>query len=269
MDAKEKLRDAGRYLKSLLTNSYFYLAVVALGIFAALSLVLVSKVIMPTYTRHSAFVTVPDLTNLSYDAAADILDDKDLTPDRRIAKFRPDLPKDVVVEQNPPVGTAVKPGRRIYLTINSGTTPTVVIPNVVDISIQEAKNRIISAGLRVIKTEPDPHPSPYVNTVTKVSPPPGATVDKGSDVILWYSTGMGSQYVDVPEVVGMTVSQARRTLYELQLRAVAIDATSDSDVVTRQSRAPGTRVREGFEIRLFTRDLPNSEASASASASNE
>lgn len=256
MDAKEKLQGAGRYLKSLLTNGYFYLAVVGLGLACVLGLVLLSKVLLPTFTRHSAFVTVPDVSNLSYEAAADVLERNKLTSDRRIVKFRPDLPKDVVVEQNPPTGTSVKPGRRIYLTINSGTTPTVVIPNVIDLSIQEAKNRVISAGLRVVRTEPDPHPSPYGNTVTRISPPPGATVDKGSDVVLWYSTGMGSQYVDIPDVVGMTISQARRRLLELKLRTVTIDATSDSDVVTRQSREPGTRVREGYELRLYTREPP-------------
>ena len=158
MDAKEKLQGAGRYLKSLLTNGYFYLAVVGLGLACVLGLVLLSKVLLPTFTRHSAFVTVPDVSNLSYEAAADVLERNKLTSDRRIVKFRPDLPKDVVVEQNPPTGTSVKPGRRIYLTINSGTTPTVVIPNVIDLSIQEAKNRVISAGLRVVRTEPDPHP---------------------------------------------------------------------------------------------------------------
>ncbi|NND71022.1 MAG: PASTA domain-containing protein [Rhodothermales bacterium] len=253
MDIKRLPARAGRYLKSLVTNGYFYIALLGIGAFCALSLLIVSKVVMPVYTRHSSFVSVPDLTNLSYEDASRILESNDLTPDRRSGKFRPDLPRDVVVEQNPPFGTDVKPGRRIYLTVNSGTVPTVVVPNVVDLAIQEAKNRLISAGLRVVETRPDPIPSPYRDTITRTSPPPGATVDKGSEAILWYSEGMGSQYVNVPDLIGMTVNQAERTLFELRLRSIAVDATAATDSIRRQSHAPGTRVREGFEVRLFTK----------------
>lgn len=252
MDILGSLKKTGRYIFSLATNGYFYLALIGLAAFGALSLAFVSKVAMPTYTRHSSFVTVPDLTNLSFEEASSVLESNGLRPDRRTVKFRPDLPRDVVVEQNPPIGTAVKPGRRVYLTVNSGTVPTIVVPNVVDLSIQEAKNRMISAGLRVVETRPDPIPSPYGDTITKTSPPAGATVDRGSEAILWYSTGMGSQYVEVPNVVGMTINQAERTLFEMKLRSIAVDATAATDSVARQSHTPGTRVREGFEIRLFT-----------------
>ena len=252
MDIKRLPGRVGRYLKSLLTNGYFYVALAGLGVFCALSLLFVSKIALPAFTRHSSFVSVPDLTNLSYEEAARVLERNDLTPDRRIAKFRPELPRDVVVEQNPQVGSSVKPGRRVYLTVNSGTVPTVIVPNVIDLAIQEAKNRLTSAGLRVVETRPDPIPSPYRDTITRTSPPPGATVDKGSEAILWYSEGMGSQYVDVPDLVGMTVNQAERALFELKLRSIAVDATAATDSVRRQSHAPGTRVREGFEVRLYT-----------------
>jgi beta-lactam-binding protein with PASTA domain len=116
----------------------------------------------------------------------------------------------------------------------------------------------MSAGLRVLEVRPDPHPSPYRDTITKISPPPGSSVDKGSDTILWVSEGMGSQYVDVPNLIGMTVNQAERTLFELKLRSIAVDATAATDSVRRQSHAAGTRVREGFEIRIFTFDRGSS-----------
>ena len=76
-----------------------------------------------------------------------------------------------------------------------------------------------------------------------------------SGVTLWYSRGLGDRYVVLPDVTGMTISEARRTLLRRRLRAVVLDRSEEVEdpVVLRQSREPGTRVREGFELRLFTK----------------
>jgi len=112
-----------------------------------------------------------------------------------------------------------------------------------------------TAGLVVRSEEPDPIPSPYENTVTKQRPEAGERVDQGSAVTLWYSTGLGSEFVEVPDVVGLPARLAAEALLELRLRSVVVDAAEQDSLVVRQSRPPGTRVREGFEIRLFVREI--------------
>ena len=75
-----------------------------------------------------------------------------------------------------------------------------------------------------------------------------------STVTLWYSTGPSDTYEMVPDVVGLTVREARQVLLGNKLRALAVgvdEQDADEMTVLRQSREPGTRVRGGYEIRLF------------------
>ncbi len=240
-----------RYLVSLASNSWFWGGLVAFLALGVVLLMTFDRIIMPSYTRQEVSIAVPDVENVPFENARRLLEARDLHVERVVQRYNPNIPQETVVDQNPPPNTRVKPGRRIYLSVNAGSVPTVTVPRVEGLALREAKNRMLTAGLRVVSERPDPVPSPYENTVTNQSPPAGSTVDRGSSVVLWYSTGLGTQYVEVPSVEGMTIREARRALLALQLRSVAVDAVTDEDTVARQSRAPGTQVRQGFEIRLF------------------
>lgn len=241
-----------RYIASLATNTLFWVGLATFIGLGVVLLLLFDRSIMPSYTRQEVEIIVPDVENVPFENARRLLEARDLQVERVVQRFNPNLPRETVVDQNPPPNTRVKPGRHIYLSVNSGSLPTVTVPRVEGLALREAKNRMITAGLKVASERPDPVPSPYENTVTNQSPPAGSTVDRGSSVTLWYSTGLGSEYVEVPDVKGMTIEEARRALLTLRLRSVAVDAISEEDTVSRQSRAPGTQVRQGFEIRLFT-----------------
>ncbi len=239
------------YVVSLVRNPLFWGGVGFFVVLGVAGLVFVDEVLMPTYTRQDVSIEVPNVQNMPFEQASRIIEANDLRPERIVHRFNPNVPRDVVVDQNPPADARVKPGRHIYLSVNSGSVPTVTVPRVEGLALREAKNRMINAGLKVTSERPDPIPSPYENTVTRQSPNAGETVDRGSEVTLWYSTGLGSDYIEVPDVVGLTIADARKALMDRMLRSVAVDAVSGEDLVTRQSRAPGTRVRQGFEIRLF------------------
>ncbi len=251
MATPEFLRKPAQYLKSLATNTIFWGGLGVMVIVGVTGLLVVDNLIMPAYTRQDVAISVPNVENMPYEQARQIVESFDLQPERLVHRFNPAVDRDIVVDQNPPPDTRVKRGRHIYLSVNSGAVPTVTVPRVEGLALREAKNRMINAGLKMGSERPDPIPSPYENTVTRQSPRAGETVDRGSTVTLWFSTGLGSEYVEVPDVVGKSVDEARRELLGRQLRSVAVDAVSGSDIVTRQSRNPGTTVRQGFEIRLF------------------
>ncbi len=254
------LKKPADYLVSLFRNPLFWGGVGLFFVLGVAGLVVFDEMVMPAYTRQDVAIAVPDVKNMPFEQARRIIEASDLQPERIVQRFNPNVPRDVVVDQSPPADARVKPGRHIYLSVNAGSVPTVTVPRVEGLALREAKNRMINAGLKVTSERPDPIPSPYENTVTRQRPDAGETVDRGSEVTLWYSTGLGSDYVEVPDVVGLTISDARRALVERQLRSVAVDAASASDLVTRQSRAPGTRVRQGFEIRLFASSLDDSDS---------
>ncbi|QXD13903.1 PASTA domain-containing protein [Rhodocaloribacter litoris] len=249
------LRRTGQFARDLFTNPYFLGGLAGLILTGGLVYLLVDAWLMPAYTRQDVAVVVPDVRYYPVDEAERILARHELQVEHEVQRFNPNVEPDVVVDQQPPPNTPVKPGRRVYLTINSGTVPTVQVPGVEGLSLREARNRMMAAGLPVKEVRPDSIPSPAPNTVTRQQPPPGELVPQGTGVILWYSTGLGQAYVAVPDVTGQTIEEARQHLLAYRLRSVVLGTTDSTGVlVEKQSPAPGTRVREGFEVRLFVQE---------------
>lgn len=255
-----------KYAKAQFTNPYVWVGVLLLLLVGSALFVAINYVAMPAYTRHDAFVTVPDVRAYTYPDARIALERVGLETEEVRQRYTPDAPRDAVVDQNPEPQTRVKPGRRIYLNVNSGEQTLVTVPRLEDLSIREATSRLAALGLRPGALRPDSIPSPYENTITRQTPAPGDSIPPGGTVQLWYSTGYGQSYVTMPDVTGLPLEEAEELLLEVRLRYVVIGGESverdDENVrVQRQSREPGTRVREGFEIRLFVGDdEPDEEA---------
>lgn len=244
-------------LRRLITNKYFYVGLGVLVIAGLVVFIGFNYLLMPNYTRHDAAIAVPRVTDLPYEQAAEILRQHDLRVEQETQRFDPEAPRDVVVDQSPGAETLVKPGRRIYLTVNTGETPTVTVPRLEGFSAREATNQLRAVGLRLGEVRADSIPHPYQNTVTRQSPAAGSTVQEGHQVTIWVSTGPGDEWVSVPDVTGMTVADARALLLEeFKVRARVLGAPEDAEPqeveqmqVTRQSNT-GARVRQGYEIRL-------------------
>lgn len=243
------------WLRATLVNRYFWLGVVVLLALGGVLALLVNNLLMPTYTRHEVAVMVPDVLQRPVDEASALLQQQDLQVETLTQRYNPALPRDVVIDQNPAPESAVKPGRRVYLTVNSGEARQLQVPKVEGFSLREAQNRVTAVGLKVAETRPDSIPSPHYKTITRQEPAAGETVPEGTGVTLWYSTGPGDAFVSIPDLTGLSVQEARQRLLDLRLRAVVFGAESDEEAedqtVNRQSQQPGTRVREGFEVRLF------------------
>lgn len=256
-----RAQGAFAYVGSVLKNRYFWGGLAAFLVLGLALYVLLNYLVLPAYTRHDAALTVPEVINQPFEQAAQELRARDLQVERVVQRFNPNLPRDVVVDQNPRAQALVKPGRKVFLTVNSGRQAMVKVPSLEGLSLREAENRLIALGLRVEETRPDTIPHPHQNTVTRQRPAAGDSLAQGASVVLWYSTGLGNEYATVPDVTGLTVQEAQQLLIENKLRSVIIGAREQEQdeelteqIVQRQSREPGTRVPEGFEIRLYLGD---------------
>lgn len=243
----------------VLANKYFWIGLVFLAAIGFGIYLLFNNILLPSYTRQGITVTVPDVRNKSYEEAAQTLATHGLEAERIVERFNPRLARDVVYEQTPSPNAEVKPGRHVFVTVNSGQALMVKVPRVGDLSLREAENRLKAVGLNVEDMLPDTIPSPYPNTITRQDPMPGDSLPQGAGVRLWYSTGLGQTYVQVPDLTGMSVMEARQQLLDLKLRPVVVgeaeeEAELDEHDVRRQSREPGSEVRAGSEIRIFTDD---------------
>ena len=257
---KERLVRAARWTRPVVKHRYFWLGLLALvGALLGLYLVM-NHVVMPMYTRQGVSVMVPEVRELSFEQARDLIEERDLQPERRDQPFNPSLPRDAVVDQNPQPRASVKPGRRVYLYVNSGARRIVTVPDVRNETQLNAESTLRSVGLTSVEVRQDKNPSPNKGTVTRQSPEPGATLGAESRVTLWVSPGLGNETVTVPDVRGLAPVDARRALTDAELW---VDPTrSVGGSVTRQEPEADSEVREGTEVRIYADALgPDSEGS--------
>jgi beta-lactam-binding protein with PASTA domain len=239
--------------KPVLTHRYFWLGLlVVVGSLLGLYLVM-NHVVMPVYTRQGAAVTVPEVRELSFEQASNIVEDRDLRPERRDQPFNPSLPRDAVVDQNPQPNASVKPGRRVYLYVNSGARQLVTVPDVLNQTEMNAKATLAKVGIEDVEVRRDENRSPNAGTVTRQNPSAGETVGAESRLTVWVSPGLGDETVTVPDVRGRAPVDARNALLEAELW---VDPTrSVGGTITRQEPEAGEEVREGTEVRIYSEPL--------------
>ena len=215
----------------------------------------VDTLVMPAYTRHDVAVLVPDTRGLPVELADSLLLDSRLEIRHVISPYIPGLARDAVVDQDPAPNSFVKPGRRVYLQINSGQAPMALVPTLYDLSIRQARTTLLGSKLTVGAVLRDTMPSPYQNTVTRQDPQPGDSVMVGGSVDLWISAGLSSTVTKVPELIGEDVAEAEYLLRRSKLQFVLFEIPDPGDAfpnsVTRVIPPPGSDLPEGSEIRLF------------------
>ncbi|MGB9809009.1 MAG: Stk1 family PASTA domain-containing Ser/Thr kinase, partial [Caldanaerobacter sp.] len=127
-------------------------------------------------------VIVPNVIGRDYLEAKSILENAGLKVNF-IENYNDQYQKGYVFDQNPRYGVQVEYGTTIDVYVSKGSQPSVV-PNVVNMSLDEAKVALENAGLtlgKVIYNETTDVPE---NTVLQQSVPPDTQVKKGSPIDL-------------------------------------------------------------------------------------
>jgi len=102
-----------------------------------------------------------------------------------------DVAKDVVITQLPAGGDSVAPGTSIGIVVSTGPAPTpdqVDVPDVIGLTLAEAQQVISDAELEAIPV-PSTDSGKPANEVVAQTPPGGTQTQKGSSVVLFYSSG--------------------------------------------------------------------------------
>ena len=203
-------------LKDLLTNKKFYATICSLIAGGALFLVLLDFVLMPAYTNYDEGVTVPNVTKLALSEADSLLTTYGLRFEVSERRSNSAYPADYVIDQTPSSSEIVKPNRKIYLTVNTVSTPKVEVPEVVNLSLRNAKIQLQNYGLVVGTVSYES--SRFKNSVLRQSVPAGKTVAKGTVVNLAVSDGLGEKMVAVPNIIGERLANAQQMLRTAGLR---------------------------------------------------
>jgi serine/threonine-protein kinase len=191
-------------------------------------------------------VEVPRLAGLTYDEAVDVLDELGL--DARRAEVFSQKPVGQVTGQDPKAGEIVDEGTEIEVRVSKGVRE-IEVPSVIGQSESSATTELEDADFVVTVTEAPSDDVPE-GLVSAQSPSAGSQAPRGSTVQITISTG--PQLVNVPDVVGAPVDDARAILQDdgFQPRTVFQDVTDplqdgivlDQDPGGGSQASPGSRV---------------------------
>ena len=113
----------------------------------AVSLVFLAKVLLDVATNHGEQKVVPDLSNMTIAEAQAVASAYDLVLEVTDSVYMKRMRRGAIYRQNPEPGATVKSGRRIVLTINSVLPRKITMPDLVGLSMRQAKAEILSRGL--------------------------------------------------------------------------------------------------------------------------
>lgn len=106
-----------------------------------------TMVFLNVVTQHNREINVPDFSNLSVAEAEMLAASEGVRVDVTDSVFVKRMKRGAVYRQNPAPGSKVKKGRRVVLTINAVNAKKVTMPNLVGLSLRQAKAELLSRGL--------------------------------------------------------------------------------------------------------------------------
>jgi eukaryotic-like serine/threonine-protein kinase len=228
------------YLRTKTFRKNLYWAIGSL--FAFLMIVFYS---LRFYTHHGEGVPVPKLKGIPIETAIQELESQGFRY-QIDSVYQLDKQPGVVIEQDPDPSTNVKLNRTIYLTIITRQAPNVRFPEIDSKTYLEVAAILSNYGLKLGDTA-------YVNDVAKDvvlkftfrgrELRAGQEVPKGSRINLVLGDGKGASEVDIPNLVGLSLGEARLALLgsSLKLGTVNFQGTGRDTIngkIIKQFPAP-------------------------------
>lgn len=200
------------------------LVVITLGFFASLGFI----------TGHNKYEKVPDIVGQNIFAAKTALEAKGFRVEVSDSVFTTEVPGLTITKQIPLADALVKKGRTIYLSINRAVPPLIDMPSLVGYSYKSAELYLQSLGLKMGDTSYRADfarnavlEQLYRNEIIKA----GTKIPLGSTVDFVIGSGVGSNDLNVPDLVGLTLSQVKSMLSSMGLSTgslVLMGSVSDS-----------------------------------------
>ncbi|NGF54913.1 PASTA domain-containing protein [Parapedobacter sp. SGR-10] len=198
------------------------------------------------YTKHGDAQEVPVLKGLTVQEAMRVLDKAGLEYDID-SVYQVDAQPGLVIEQDPEPKALVKSGRTIYLTIITQVAPEIAFPEIIDKNLIEATAILRNHSLKIGDTV-------YINDIArdvvldvKFAGQPlkaGRMISKGSRVTLVLGNGRGANEVEIPNVLGLTLSEAKFAIQGLGLTVGNLSGTISDTLSARVvAQSPDTSAR--------------------------
>ncbi|MBZ6208204.1 Stk1 family PASTA domain-containing Ser/Thr kinase [Streptomyces olivaceus] len=196
-------------------------------------------------------VKLPDLEGYRLDRARTLLKDEGLEPGMVTKAFSEEVPTGFVVSTKPAAGTTVRGGSAVALVVSKGRP--VDVPDVTGDDLDEARTELSEAGLKVKVAEKRVNSEHDSGQVARQTPEPGSEAAEGDTVTLTVSKG--PQMVEVPDVVGDSVDDAKQKLEDAGFGVKEDRGLLGlfGDTVKEQSVEGGDTAPKGSSIKITIR----------------
>ncbi len=216
------------FLKFLISRIFLKHLIIAISIILFMSIV--TLLFLKIYTRHGQALSVPDITGLSIPEADSMLTERELRYQIVDSVYNANLTRGSIIDQNPRPEFKVKKDRTIFLTINAFNPEIIKMPNIVGVSLRQARAIVQTAGLNIGQLTYIPDIA--VNNVLQQKYngnviEEGDSIIKGSPIDLVLGRGLSNEKTAAPDLVGMFFEQAKERITQgyLNLGAVIYDAS--------------------------------------------
>lgn len=248
--------------KGILSNWIVRNLLIALSVVVVL--IVGAMIFLNRVTQHGKELSVPDFSNLSVSEAEYVASQAGMRVEVTDSVFVKRMKRGAVYRQNPVPGAKVKQGRRIVLTINAVNAKKVTMPNLVGLSLRQAKAELMSRGLvlnRLVYVQDMATNNVLRQLKGNREIEPGTMIDSESAIDLVLGLNDMDNKAFVPDVTGLKNMSAVEAMFDhsLNIKDLKFDDTvKDYDdslnaMVYRQVPEPSdsVSVAMGEEVMLY------------------
>lgn len=238
---------------------YFFLVSILLYI----GIYLIVDFSLKQFTRHDNIIYVPSLVGLNLADAKDILIKHQLIDSiLDSAAYNPEFRRGAILSTDPKYKTQVKPGRKIYLTINPEKINYILFPDLKNKSLRQGvslleNNAFLFGDLYYVQhlAKDAIQFSKHSDTLITF----GDSLPKFSTVDLYLGKGNG-EYVAVPNLIGLDFKSVKNKLNYNSLNLDTIYMVNDTVIDTlnytvfKQDPSFNEKVNMGSFISVWVKD---------------
>lgn len=208
------------------------------------------------HTNHGKEVPVPNVVDMPVQQAVKVLEEMGLSVEVDSVKYDPKYKSFQVLQIYPTAGSRVKEGRAIILKVNPKTWAKIEVPDVLNKYKGLAFSRLNLVGLKIGDTI-------YEANIQKDAVirleydgkeiKPGTKLPKFSMIDVVIGTGP-MRNISVPNVVGLTVEEAKAVILQNHFELGYIDYEDGEDlasIVYYQDPAMGSLRDQGMQIDIW------------------
>jgi|TARA_Y100000780_G_C13686311_1_gene417812 serine/threonine-protein kinase len=225
----------------------------AFGAVSFVVVILFEYIIMPMYTRHNTGQYLMDVQGKTLEEAIAMIEAEDFRAIVSDTMYTNKVAEGIVVDQYPKPNMKVKTGRTVRLKIST-SEKLVFIPNLIGQSLRSAELVLQQAGLLIDTVYSEYNPEYPKGTIAWQYPKANNTMKKGFGIQVTLSKGLPPDFYQVPNVIGLSLNQAKEYLAKARLKVGKISYHEDQDLVPYtvldQSISEGTVLDRPMNINL-------------------